>query len=248
MSAPTPTTAGRTQGPLLLARHAPVRLARHACTEEGIALIVVLLAGMLLSALGLALLLTSNTETNIAANARSARQAVYAADAAVERARLDLASTSNWTRVLASGAVPECAQTMSTFAATSCGDATQLVATLPGTTETVDLRAVTDAIQQTTDAQNLWGPNDPVWRLYAFGPVASLLPGGSADSPLYLALWVADDPSETDGVPSVDANGILTLHAEAYGPTGTRRIIDATIARPPAGHPGTRLVSWRLEP
>ena len=221
---------------------------RQVLGQEGIALVAVLLAGMLLLALGLALLLTSNTETKIAANASSARQAVYAADAAIERARLDLASTPNWTTVLAGGTVPECAQTMSTFAATSCGGASLLVVALPGTSQTIDLRAATDALQARSDARNLWGANDPVWRLYAFGPVASLVSDPPAWSPLYVALWVADDPSETDGVPSVDSNGILALHAEAYGPAGTERSIDATIARPPAGRPGTRLLSWRLEP
>ena len=215
--------------------------------EGGSALIFALLAGMLLSALGLALLLASNTETLIAANARSAEQAVYAADAAIERARRDLAAIPQWTTVLAAGAVPECAQTLSTFAETGCLAASELVVRLPGTSQTVDLAAATDAIQAKTDGQDSWGANDPVWRLYGFGPVAGLLPPGAVDSPLYVALWVADDPSETDGKPSIDANGILTLHAEAYGPAGTTRVVDATVARPPAGHPGLTLLSWRLE-
>lgn len=217
-------------------------------TERGSALVIALLAGLLLSALGLALLLTSNTETTIAAHERAAQQAVYAADAAIERARLDLAAVPQWTTVLAAGTVAECAQTLSTFAAATCQDRSQLVVTLPGTSQTIDLAAATDAIQARSDAQDLWGANNPVWRLYAFGPVAALLPAGAPDTPLFVALWVADDPTETDGMPLVDANGILTLHAEAYGATGTKRTIDATIARPPAAHPGARVLSWRLEP
>lgn len=216
--------------------------------ERGSALVIALLAGMLLSALGLALLLTSRTETIIAANARAAQQALYAADAAIERARGDLAAVSRWTTVLGPGAIPECAHLLSTFAASACGDRSQLVVTLPGTNQTIDLAAATDAIQAASDAQNFWGANDPVWRLYAFGPIAALQQPGALDTPMYVAVWLADDPSETDGDPSADANGILTLHAEAYGPTATKRLIDATITKPPAGHPGTRLLSWRPEP
>lgn len=216
--------------------------------ERGSALLIALLAGMTLSVLGLALLLTSNTETLIAANSRDAQQAVYAADAAVERARRDLALTPAWTSVLEAGAIPECAQTLSTFAATACSDPSQLIVTLPGTNQKIDLAAATDALQATSDAQDLWGVNDPVWRLYAFGPLAGLLPPGAVATPLYVAVWAADDPSETDGAPSADSNGVLALHAEAYGPTGTKRMIDATIARPAPGRPGTRLLSWRLHP
>lgn len=217
-------------------------------TDSGSALVIVLLASMLLSVLGLALLLTSNTETIIAANSRGAQQAVYAADAAIELARRDLAAVPGWSSVLAAGAIPECAETLSTFAATACGDRSQLIVTLPGTNQTIDLAAATDALQAKTDAQDLWAANDPVWRLYAFGPIASLLNPGALDPPVYVALWVADDSSETDGMPLVDTDGVLTLHAEAYGPTGTQRMIDATIARPAAGRPGTRLLSWRLHP
>lgn len=203
---------------------------------------------MLLSALGLALLLTSNTETMIAANARSAREALYAADAAIERARLDLASIPQWTSVLAPGSIGECAQTLSAFALPGCSDASQLVVTLPGTSQTIDLKAMTDTIQAKSDGQDFWGANDPVWRLFAFGPVSALLPAGAPASAMYVALWLADDPSETDGDPLRDANSVLSLRAEAYGPTGTRRTIAATIARPAPGQPGVRLLSWRLDP
>ena len=34
-----------------------------------------------------------------------------------------------------------------------------------------------------------------------------------------------------DGDPLVDSNGTLTLHAEAFGPTGTRKVIEVTVAR-----------------
>jgi hypothetical protein len=67
--------------------------------------------------------------------------------------------------------------------------------------------------------------------LYAWGPLSTILPTQTVDSDAFVAVWVADDPSETDGDPMVDANGVLTLHAEAYGGGGTRKIVEVTVAR-----------------
>ena len=51
-----------------------------------------------------------------------------------------------------------------------------------------------------------------------------MLPNNQIDSPMYVAVWVADDPADgtggvADGNPSSDVNGTLTLHAEAIGPS-----------------------------
>jgi hypothetical protein len=58
-----------------------------------------------------------------------------------------------------------------------------------------------------------------------------MLPNDQIDSPMYLAVWVADDPAETDNNPATDGNGTLTLHAEAIGPSGTRKVVEVTVAR-----------------
>ena len=64
-----------------------------------------------------------------------------------------------------------------------------------------------------------------------------MLPDVEIDSPSYIAVWVADDPADgptlfnPDGDPLVDSNGTLTLHAEAFGPTGTHKVIEVTVAR-----------------
>ena len=64
-----------------------------------------------------------------------------------------------------------------------------------------------------------------------------MLPDVEIDSPSYIAVWVADDPADSidgvnlDGDPLVDSNGTLTLHAEAFGPTGTHKVIEVTVAR-----------------
>ena len=48
---------------------------------------------------------------------------------------------------------------------------------------------------------------------------------------MYLVAWIADDPAESDGNPQADVNGTLTVHAEAYGPGGARKVIEVTVAR-----------------
>ena len=103
--------------------------------------------------------------------------------------------------------------------------------TLPGGGETLNLVEATAALQQETDTANLWGANNPTWRLYASGRVTSLLPTGTIDSWMYIAVWVADDPSEIDGNPLADTNGVLTLHAEAFGHGGTHKVVEVTVAR-----------------
>jgi len=66
---------------------------------------------------------------------------------------------------------------------------------------------------------------------------------------MYMVVWVADDPSETDmdpftdgGGPENPGRGRLSITAHAYGPAGTRRIIEATVARDEGG---MRVLSWR---
>jgi hypothetical protein len=74
-----------------------------------------------------------------------------------------------------------------------------------------------------------------------------MLPAGQVDSAMYVVIWVADDPSEVDGAPTVDANGVLTVRAQAYGPGGTKRMVEATVARmgPPGPAGGVLTLSWR---
>jgi len=110
--------------------------------------------------------------------------------------------------------------------------------------------ACTSADMDERTADRPWGPNNPRWRLFAYGPAADLSPSGTVDSDAYVAVWVGDDPSENDGLPLVDGDetaapnpgrGVLTLLVHAYGPS-SRRMIEGTVARA-AG--GVRVVSWR---
>jgi hypothetical protein len=187
--------------------------------DRGTALIIALLAMMLLTALGAATIMVSRTETAIANNYRNSQEALYAADAAVERVIQDLLMVPRWNDILAG-----------TVQSGFIDGAETAQKVLPGGGK-ITLTSATTQLQAATDAADLWGANNPRWRLYAWGPLSELLPDEQIDSPMYVAVWVADDPAETDNDPLADVNGTLTLHAEALGPGGTRKVIEVTVAR-----------------
>ena len=75
---------------------------RHPRGEQGIALIVALLSIMLMTALGMALMLTSQTETLISANYRDSMEGEYVADAGIERVMDDVLTIPDWNALLTS--------------------------------------------------------------------------------------------------------------------------------------------------
>ena len=64
--------------------------------ENGIAMLVAMMAMLLMMALGAAILLTTSSETLIAARFRSSLEGLYAADAALERVIDGLPAVSDW--------------------------------------------------------------------------------------------------------------------------------------------------------
>lgn len=186
--------------------------------EEGTALIIALMSMMLLTALGAAVIMVTNTETMIAGNYKNSQEAVYAADAAAERVVQDLLMVPRWNDILA-GLV-----TSAFVDGSATGEKT-----LPGGGR-INLQNATTQLQAETNTANMWGANNPVWKLYAWGPLRDLLPG-VVDSSMYVAIWIADDPAEDDNAPMLDGNGTLTVHAEAFGPAGTRKVVEVTVAR-----------------
>jgi Tfp pilus assembly protein PilX len=202
--------------------------------QDGSALIIALMSMMLLTALGAAVVMVTNTETMIAANHRNSQEAVYAADAVVERVVQDLLMVPRWNDVLAG-----------TMQSSFIDGAMTAAKTLPnGNTILLccGTNTATAQLQAETDTLNLWGGNNPQWKLFAWGPMSELL-STPIDSPYYVAVWVADDPADAPPGPQgqsgmipdhnalADTNGTLTLHAEAIGPTGTRKVVEVTVAR-----------------
>lgn len=216
--------------------------------EGGAGLVAVLLAVLLLSALGLAVALAAFGDALASGNVAASRETLYAADAGIERALPDLQDAPDWDLVL-SGSV--------TSGFTDGAPAGERVVEGGGAIvldELINLancgrRAACDeaAMAEVTE-ERPWGADNPRWRPFAWGPLSGL---AGAGTPGYLVVLVADDPMDGDGNPQRDApgasagSGVVLLRAQAYGRAGASRVIEAAVARtgrrtPIAGYTGQR--------
>lgn len=221
----------------------------RAASDRGVALVAALLIMVLLSALGLSLATVTSTEEQVAHSYSSGSESFYAADAALELVVNELALQPDWNHVL-DGSVSSSFVDPGVASrrwpgggrARTSAEATAFVTCERVTCSTTDMDARTGA--------RPWGPNNPRWRLFAYGPLSAMSPSGAVDSAEYVAVWVGDDPQENDDNPLVDGDesqgpnpgrGVLTLLVHGYG-IGTRRVVEATIARTTDG---VRMLSWR---
>ena len=238
--------------------------------EEGIALIVTMLAIFLMAALGATLVVTTSSEVMIAANFRNAVEGGYAADAALERVLDDVFTVADWNTIL-SGSVRSAFVDGAPNGVRKLADST-----------TVDLAQVvnqancgksspcSDADMDESTSGRPWGTNNPRWQLFAYGSLSHMVPVGAIDSSFYVTVMIADDPSENDKRPLQDGlvpcgeampsgeppscnpgAGVLSLRAESFGPRGAHKIIEMTVSRTPKAfnhgveQAGVRVVSWR---
>ena len=211
---------------------------RRSGRERGAALIVALMATMLLSALGLALILTTTTETKITGNYTHAQEAMYAADAAIERTVQDVLTVPDWNDML-SGAqrsafvdgLASGTRTLPNGAVIDLGEATNMINCGKLTTcSATEMNATTE--------DRPWGLRNPRYQLFAYGPSNNFIETGTLNSPFYVVVWVADDPADSDDDPTKDGNnaanfgsGVILLRAEAWGARGAHRIIEVTLTR-----------------
>ena len=205
--------------------------------EQGVALIISLLAMLMLTALGMALTLTTTTEGRIAYNYRDGVETLYAADAAVERVMQDVLTVPDWNRIV-DGSVtsafidgPIGTRTLADGSTLNLQEATAMARCGKTACSEEDINTYENAP---------WNLNNPRWQLYAYGPLSEIIPTATVNSGVYVVVWIADDPSENDGKPLVDGDtaagpnpgkGVLSMLAHAYGPSGVRRVIEVTIAR-----------------
>ena len=220
----------------------PHRCVRWAGSEQGTSLVLALVFVVLLSGVAAAVVIVTRTETLVAANFRASREALYAAEGGLAQTVRDLGATADWTGVLSGAAV------------SSFTDGAAIGSrTLPGgdlVTLCCGPSSLTGQVQVRADGGRAWGGNTPRWILYSWGPASAWRPPGVIRSAFYVAAWVSDDPADGDDDPAADNNGVLRIHAQALGPFGGRRIIEAVVQRPvigspPAPAPGVRVVSWR---
>jgi hypothetical protein len=233
--------------------------------ENGVAMLIAMMALLLMTALGIATLLTSSSETIIAAHFRNSLEARYAADAMIERAMDDVVSVADWNTLIdgsTQSALVDGAPTgLRTLRDGSTIDLAQVVnlANCQKTTacSLADMNAVT--------AERPWGANNPRWKPYAYGPLPDMLPASNAiDSAYYVLLLVGDDPSETDNDPTTDGAGVtnpgwdvIAMRSEAFGPHGAHKVIEVSASRTVdifgdendynsgIGQAAVRILSWR---
>ena len=222
---------------------------RPSVNNRGIALIVVLLTMGLLSALGVALVLATTAETRIAANFRMAQQTLYATDAAVERALDELLAVPDWNVLISDGV-------LSSFVDGPPGGVRQLADGSPlDLSEALNLAncqktaACSDADMDAVTGNRPWGPNNPRWKLFAYGWLRDMVVAAQGlEPPHYLVVMTGDDPGEADNDPARDAAagapgaGIVALRAEAFGPGGAHKVVEVTAMR---GERAIRVLSWR---
>jgi hypothetical protein len=214
------------------------------------ALIVVLLATMLVSALAAAMVTISSSELMIAAHFRRAFEALYAADGAAERAMADLAPQTDWDAVLG-GAAQSTFVDGPPFGARLLTDGSMVdPSQVRNLANCRKVRTCTDAEMNAVTAERPWGANNPRWQPYAYGRLADLLPNPAGGPPFYAVVLIGDDPSEDDDDPMHDGGGsrqaglgVLVLRSEVFGPRGTHQVVELTLARSGPGR--LRLVSWR---
>jgi hypothetical protein len=220
--------------------------------EQGVALVIALLSMLLLTALGMALTMTTNTEGRISTNYRDGVETMYGADAAVERVMQDVLTVPDWNNILNGIATSAFIdgipgeRTMANGQKIDLVHATNMLRCGKTTTcQDADMNVSTD--------ERPWALNNPRWQLYAYGPLNDMMPIETINSGVYVIVWIADDPSESDNNPLRDGDaclgdkvapiqvcgpngenlgkGVLSMVAHAYGPGGVMRQIEVTIAR-----------------
>jgi hypothetical protein len=223
-------------------------------SNRGIALILVVLLTSFLSALGLGVALAVFLDRLASGNLRGSIAMLYAADSGIELTARDLAQ-QDWNLALAGDVQGSLVDgPPGGVRAIPGGGAIDLTA-ITNTLNCGKATACTASQMNASTKERPWGVNNPRWRLFLYGPLNEFAPA-FRPAPCYLAVWIADDAREEDGDPLADGEdaesgrGILRVRAEAWGATGSRRAIEAELARicpPSLGGclPGIRVQSWQ---
>lgn len=216
--------------------------------EDGIALVVALLALLLMTALGGALVLITSSETIIAGNFLGSIEAFYAADAAAESAMAELNGIADWNAVLAGSLRSVFVDGPPTGSRTMADGSTIDLAAIVNQANCGKSASCSAAEMDAVTAERPWGTNNPRWQLYAYGRLRDTEPAATIRSAYYILVLVGDDPAENDGNPLQDGaapgnpgSGVVAVRAEARGPRGVKRVIEIMVAR----QARPRLLSWR---
>jgi len=213
-----------------MTRHPRIR------AEDGVALLLVLMATAVLAALAGGAVLGVMVESRVAGAWRDGDAALHAAEAGLAVALDELAAMSDWTPVLDG------------TARSSHRDGPAGPRRVPGGREIDLLRetnllrcgrgSCTEAQVRAASADRPWGPANPWWEPFLHAPLRVVV--GRTEAPdVYVAVWVGDDPDETDGDPRRDGPGAgegrVVARARGWGPSGVARTVEVLAARTPGG-------------
>jgi len=185
----------------------------------------VLLLTACVASVGGGLAVLGITERRIADTHLRGVQTRYAAEAAVRLAITAIGTDPGTTSWPQSGGMPPLANGARVMAL--------------GAGETVDLDVRTTQLNREAARQWPLGADTPQWRLAGWG----VLPG-VPESSRRVAIWVADDVMDADGMSGEDRNGMLMIHVEAFGPRGAASAVVVHVVREAVG---ARAVTWREE-
>ena len=227
-------------------------------SERGIALVITLLTIGFMSALGLGLVLSSSIGRMADSNHEDAIVLLNAAESALELASRDVARIGDWNLVLSGAAPSSLVDGPAGSRLLTDGSAIDLTQ-LTNVLTCGRASGCSDAQRSASSADRPWGGQNPRWRLFLHGPAPQL-----ADPrhrlPPYIVVWLGDDAGEMDDDPALDGSAaggegrhVLRARAEAFGSNGSRRAIEAELARVCQGVspdevclPGVRIRSWRV--
>jgi type II secretory pathway pseudopilin PulG len=203
-----------------------------AVSERGAALVLTLMVVALVGGLGGALLLVMSMETAVQAHHQQVQLVRQAAESGLACAVADLRRAADWTLVLSSGPGP----------AGSCLEAAALPPPWPNAAS-LDVQALTETLQAATRSRYGLAPDTPHWTFWIMGAAPGNARGSIA--PVVL-VWIADDVEDGDGDAGADANGVVWVRAEAWGPAGARAAVEAIVRRAPEGDPPAAVAGWRI--
>lgn len=238
------------------------------------ALVSVLIAMLILSAIGAGLVIISSADSLIGANVGAASETFYAANAAFERTVGELRTAADISALL-NGSVSSASTDGVAGGVHQLPDGTRVNLTQAGALANCNrLTGCSESDMNANSRDRPWGTRNPRWRLFSYGPFAGTAGGTVTSWPTYVVTFLADDPTETDSDPQRDgvqtgaaANpgaGIILVRAEAYGRRRARRVVEGAVLRrdvseravweslpaatrgsPPPNVPVLQLLAWR---
>jgi hypothetical protein len=224
--------------------------------ERGAALVAAVLLVLLLTAAGLGLALTAGLEPAMARAFEGRALAGNAAESALVLTAHALASLLDWNVALAGTWRPAGVIPAGPADTVLLGGRVAAVPVLTHLATCHQLDPCQPADRTAVTADRPWGANNPAFLLVGQVTLGAGPPGAAAEGEVRrVFVWIADDPSETDGLIDRDGgpDGVwpgrdrLVIRAEAYGLQGAHAAAEA-VAERRGGLPLVRLRRWHPTP